>query len=96
MIKIFIPEYIIFIEEIDFSIFFDIYFKFINPDHIIIFKDTTVNFSSHRTTIKGLESEAIYRTKEWVYSKFLVGRRMKFFGGHESIFVLKTLKKWFW
>jgi hypothetical protein len=69
---------------------------FFSLEHIILFKDVDINFSSSRAGIKAQESMALYQTKNWVYTTFLVGRRMKFFGNHESIFALKTLKKWFW
>jgi len=61
MLKIFVPEYIIFIEEINFSLNIDT--MFFSLEHIILFKDVDINFSSSRAGIKAQESMALYQTK---------------------------------
>jgi hypothetical protein len=88
-----VPEYILFIEEVNFSPFLDVFI--LNPD-VIFFQEVDVNFSSYRTAIKSGETEYISKTKEWVYTTFLIGRRLKFLGGYDVTFISKTLKKWFW
>jgi hypothetical protein len=87
-----VPEYILFIEEVNFSPFLDVFI--LNPD-VIFFQEVDVNFSSYRTAIKSGETEYISKTKEWVYTTFLIGRRLKFLGGYDVTFISKTLKKWF-
>jgi len=93
MITIFVPELILYIEEINFSPFLDIFV--ISPD-VIFFQDVSVNFSTYRTPIKSNETVYISKTKEWVYTTFLIGRRLKFVGGYDLTFCSKTIKKWFW